>query len=265
MARQGCIFCGNSPTTKEHLVSSWVADLLAGMKPPPSAPDKTVVALHQRWSEGAEEEISQEWFTKNAPEFTVKCVCGTCNHGWMSKIESAAAPIMTQMIGGQAVTLDTKEQEKVSMWMGLKAIVAQHSLPPAQIVLEWTEAFAAERRPPRSWQIRIGYYEGERPLLFANTGLDATLVHSLSPVTTKQPGFLFTVQIGHLVGQVIGIRQQARFLRVQRRFIRIWPHPLLRADPPDVSHIASHSWPPERGLNDSDLTKCTKDPAEPKD
>jgi hypothetical protein len=183
----------------------------------------------------------------------------------MSVIEDAAKPIVTMMIEGQPVVLNTEDQEKVAIWLGLKAIVAQQSLPPAEGFLEWANAFAIQKSPPTSWQIRIARYQGTQPMFFGNTGLNTTVIHpSLVPFAMRRPGFLFIVQLGHFVGQVLGIRQQTWIAPTQRRFIQIWPHPLLRANSPSIGQIASVTWPPEDGLDDSDLKKCARDPAEPK-
>jgi len=261
--QQGCIFCGKAPTTVEHLIPRWAAEVLARTKPPPSQPGNVVVPRHKRWSEGAEVDVDQEWRGKDAPEFRVKCVCAVCNQGWMSNIESAAQPIVTAMIEDQRVILDTGDQEKVAKWLGLKAIVAQHGLPPPHTVLEWTNTFAIDRGPPKSWQVRIARYQGTQPMFLGNVNLNTTIVHSLVPFPMGRPGFLFTAQLGHFVGQVLGSRQQT-WIVPARRFIQIWPHPLLRANSPDVAHIASVTWPPEAGLDESDLKKCAHDPAEPK-
>lgn len=237
---------------------------MARAKPSPSHPGNVVVARHRRWSEGAEEDLDQEWFTKDAPKFTVKCVCRECNGGWMSAIEDAANPIVTAMIEGERVALDTQDQEEVANWLGLKAIIAQQSLPPAQGFLEWANAFAIERGPPRSWQIRIAHYQGTLPMFLGNVPLNTTVIHRLVRFAMKRPGFLFTIQLGHFVGQVVGMRQQTWIAPTQGRLIQIWPHPLLRANSPSVAEIVSVTWPPEAGLDDCDLKKCAHNPAEPK-
>jgi hypothetical protein len=259
----GCIFCGNTPTTREHLVPAWAGKVLLQTKPPPSAPGKIVRARHRRWSKGAAGDRDQNWITKDTPEFVAKCVCEQCNGGWMSTIEDAARPILTAMIEDQRITLDIEDQEKVATWLGLKAIVAQHTLPQGQIAFEWTNAFAIEKRAPTSWQIRIARYQGTVPLFLGSTGLDTTLIHALLPFAIKRPGFLFIAQLGHFVGQVLGMQQQA-WLMPPRHFIQVWPHPLLRANSPTVVDIVSVTWPPEGGLDDSDLKKCARDPSEPK-
>ena len=265
MATSECIFCGDSRMSLEHIIPKWAGEVLLRTKPPPSRPDMRVVALHTRGSTDKDAGYDREWYTKDAPNFQVRCVCEDCNNGWMSDIEEAAQPIVTAMIEDQTLTLDTENQAFVSKWLGLKAIVSQYSLPAPTIVREWTEAFARERSPPTVWQIRIGRYTGTNTMHMANTALDTTVISTLSPIAMKKPGFLFTVQVGYFVGQVLGIRQHTLVPINRRRFIQIWPHPLLRSYSPAGDGIASQSWPPERGLDDSDLTKCVKDPAEPKD
>jgi hypothetical protein len=261
---KGCIFCGNCPTSSEHLVPRWAIAVFKLTKPPPSQPDKAVWAVHKQWSEGAKVDVLREWRRKDAPKFTVKCVCEQCNQGWMSNIESDAQPIVAGMMQGQRTILDTDDQRKIAKWLGLKAIISQYGLPPGCTSLEWTRAFAIERSPPISWHIRIGRYEGTLPMFWANTPFDTTIIHPLVPFPVKLPGFLFTAQLGHFVGQVMGIQQRGWAAPHQGCFIQIWPHPLLRTSSPSRTQMASAEWPPEIWLDDSDLKKCGRDPTEPK-
>jgi hypothetical protein len=259
-----CIFCGKSPTSSEHIVPAWAGEILTRTQPPPSRPDRIVVGRHKRWSEGNNPDVQQEWLNKEGPSFTVKCVCDGCNNGWMSDIEGSAKPILTPMIEDQATTLSNADQESIAKWLGLKAICAQYSLPSPGADSVWATALAVDRRPPTGWQMRVGHYTGTHPVWMANTGIDFTVVHSLSPFTIHRPGFLFSVSLGHFVGQVVGVTQQTPIATNEMYFLQIWPHPLLRMDSPAMTHIASQAWPPERGLGDSDLKKCARDPAEPR-
>jgi hypothetical protein len=215
------------------------------------------VGVFERWSEGAKEDVRQKWRMNDALEITAKCVCTECNHGWMSNIESAAQPIVTAMMEDQRTMLDTAAQEEVAKWLGLRAIIGQYALPPGEASREWAQAFALEGCPPTSWQIRIARYQGTLPVFLGNVPLDTTITHPLVHFAFKSPGFLFTAQLGHFVGQVLASRQQA-WIVPARRFIQIWPHPLLRANSPDPAGIASVTWLPEGGLDDSDLKKCAR-------
>lgn len=263
---RACVFCGNSPTTREHIISEWAGEILLQGKPAPSKPGNVVKARHQRFREDAGVRTAlSEWITSDAPEFTAKCVCGECNGGWMSNIESAAIPIMTPMIQGEAVQLDRNAQDIVARWLGLKAIVQDFSHAEAARDQEWIAYYFKHRQPPMTWHIRLGRYDGERQAFFGGGALDASIRHALSPFTWNRPGLIFTISIGHFVGQVIGVKQQAAVSLNPRYFAQIWPHPLIRAETPRRPHYQAEPWPPERGLDDSQLQKCVRDPAEPKD
>jgi hypothetical protein len=49
------------------------------------------------------------------PEVTVKCVCQTCNHGWMSTLEVEAKPVAS-FINDLALPLSAPEQSTLSRW-----------------------------------------------------------------------------------------------------------------------------------------------------
>jgi hypothetical protein len=239
--------------------------MMAKTKPPPSGPGRIVVAKHERWSEGLQEEIHQEWRTKEAADFKVRCVCGPCNEGWMSAIESNARPSVGAMMRGEVLTLSNADQEKVANWLGLKAIIAQHSVPTAHIVPGWTRAFASKQCPPTSWQIRIASHHDGASIFMSWTSVDAYIASRLMPQGRRSPGFIVIIRLGHFVGQVVGLPQETRILPAPHRFVQIWPHPLLRAESPDISNLQGVSWPPpDGGLDDSDMRKCARDASEPR-
>jgi len=236
-------------------------------KPSPTMPDHVVEARlrrgHAAFGDKPGEE--KEWATQRQPRFLAKCVCETCNNQWMSDIEAAAMPTLTEMIDGHAVTLDQSQQEAIAKWLGLKALVSQYlrsDKPP--LIDVWVSNFYAAKRPPNTWQIRIGRYEGQQMVSLLNTTIDTTVVHALVPFAFKRPGFLFVIVIGRFVGQVFGCAETQHVVPASGYFIQIWPHSLLRTYGPVRAHGDVESWPPERGLDDSQLEKCAHDPAEPR-
>jgi hypothetical protein len=182
----------------------------------------------------------------------------------MSSIEDAAKPTLTRMIRDEPTVLSTEDQGKIARWLALKAVLHHYGVPTIKVSTLWTDEFLAKREPPRSWQVRIARYAGNRIVLFGSHPFEATYHHDLLSVRVRRPAFLFTAQLGHFIGQVIGSQQEAWALPTPR-FIQIWPHPLLRSNNPSARWIASVSWPPERSLADSELKRCSQDPAQPKD
>jgi hypothetical protein len=45
-----------------------------------------------------------------------KCVCGPCNNGWMSAVESDAKPVLAALIGDFALQLDAEQQRQLAAW-----------------------------------------------------------------------------------------------------------------------------------------------------
>ncbi len=70
----------------------------------------------------------------------VRGICADCNNGWMSRLESAAKPILTPMILGEPVTLSTADQQVVAAWATKTALVLEYShrdrpiVAPAQLL-----------------------------------------------------------------------------------------------------------------------------------
>lgn len=250
MARQGCIFCGATPTTQEHIVSRWCYEVVS--EDPRGVPAKGVTTRSN--SKG----VLQKW-TSAKPEFIANCVCGRCNNGWMSDIEDAAKPALAGMIRGQAIVLDRPMQDRVATWLGLKAIVNQYGQsPPQPVRKDWLEHLFERRRPPNTWQMRLSRYDGDRPVRMASGEGTYYAKHTLSPFPIQQPLLVFGVAIGYFFGQVIGTPSQTVIPTPAGLFIQIWPHPLLRLDVTGVSRDERVGWPPERGLDDSDVENYSR-------
>ncbi len=243
MARDGCIFCGGTPTTREHIVSRWCHEVVA--EDARGVPAKAVTTRSN--SKG----VLQTW-TSAKPEFIANCVCGGCNNGWMSDIEAAAQPWLSAMIRGQAITLDRPMQDEVATWLGLKAVLNQYGQsPPQPVRKEWLDHMFRHRRPPNTWQARLSRYEGDRPVRMASGEGVYHARHTLSPYAIRQPLLVFGVAIGYFFGQVIGTSSTTLIPTPAGLFMQIWPHPLLRLDKTGISHEELVAWPPRHWLDDA--------------
>jgi hypothetical protein len=247
VASTGCIFCGSSPTSKEHIISRWAFDVVS--KDPRGLPP---LGQHTRYNEHG---IQQVWESARA-EFIAKCVCKGCNGGWMSGIEDAARPILSRMIRSEQVILDHQAQNDVAAWLGLKAIVERYSQSPTRPVEpEWITYFHEHHRPPDTWCIRIGRYDGNRPIRMASGPITMLSRHNLVPFILKSPGLLFSLALGYFFGQVVGVGRKTVLPKRPELFSQIWPHPLLRLDPPQGAHDELMAWPPQGWLADADLER----------
>jgi hypothetical protein len=81
--RGQCLFCrAQVPLTREHTWPAWLRDALE-----PRGPFKADVA-------------GRQWKTPSV-DVTVRLVCGDCNNGWLSQIETATLPILRPMVTGE--------------------------------------------------------------------------------------------------------------------------------------------------------------------
>lgn len=93
---QQCLFCDNLPGSREHLWPAWI---------------------HRRrdfgplkMQRGTSAEIIVD------PEQKVRTVCGTCNNGWMSKLEQENIPLIGSMFQDISIPLDTEQQLSIAIW-----------------------------------------------------------------------------------------------------------------------------------------------------
>jgi hypothetical protein len=100
-----CIFCDNNSGNKEHLWPKWIHER------------KDFGPLNFQLG-GSEKKVIPN------PEITVKTVCGVCNNGWMSKLESENIPTFGSMLQDIAIPLDEVQQKSVAAWSVKTAMVS---------------------------------------------------------------------------------------------------------------------------------------------
>lgn len=95
---------------------------------------------------------------------TVKSVCGRCNGGWMSRLETAAEPLLAPILHGDSVVLSPQHAITLSTWIYKTVLmvheqgITEHSLIPHR---HYTHLFH-QRTPPR--EVRMWVAEIEEPL-----------------------------------------------------------------------------------------------------
>lgn len=194
MADVGCVFCGATPLTKEHLWPDWMRRQLA-------TSERFDYRLEQE-----EDGVETRDLSFSSPPFTqtVRVVCATCNNGWMSAIEADAKPILEQLTEARGRHLHRAEQRKLAAWAFLKAIVFDHLHPSElSIPIGHREQLYSQREPPTSgvW-IRVASYEACELCHYAYQGLK--LARDGEPEPDGPTVYFVTLTVGALVVQVAG-------------------------------------------------------------
>jgi hypothetical protein len=100
------MFCDNNAGSREHLWPKWI---------------------HERRDFGplnfqlgnSERKVIPD------PEIKVKTVCGVCNNGWMSALESESIPTIGNMLHNISISLDEAQQKSVAAWTVKTAMVGE--------------------------------------------------------------------------------------------------------------------------------------------
>lgn len=110
----GCVFCrAQANITGEHLWSKWFSNMV-GLQ---------IYTVIRKDSEGKERTRQSENLDSQS-----KVVCGKCNNGWISKLESKTKSVIQDMVAScQQTTLSSRDVTTIAEFTFLKAVIAEHS------------------------------------------------------------------------------------------------------------------------------------------
>jgi hypothetical protein len=119
---RGCVFCGGRPVEKEHVFPRWSQPYLAH----PAGPG---THRHEVIRGGGATE-AQTWRDEPA---TVehKCVCRSCNNGWMSRLENTAQPYLLSAMQGHQRTYYREGLTQLATWATKTALVSGCRFKPS--------------------------------------------------------------------------------------------------------------------------------------
>lgn len=160
MARR-CVFCGRAETTKEHVWPNWAAKRMS---------DDGAVDHYLNVVQGTESSAERSWPMKQFT-LTVGAVCGTCNNGWMGRLERRVKPFFEASFDGKGSPLDAGAQRDLAAWALKTAmmIVALEKPDEPAIPAEDYSHLYAHTEPPSDVRIWLGAYSGEISTAFAHT------------------------------------------------------------------------------------------------
>ena len=138
-----CIFCGARANSVEHFWPVWALERL------PRERLKGFIGTHEIDFSG---------------DYTIGCVCASCNGGWMSAIETANMPLLGAMMTDKSMRLTPLQQEAVAKWAVLKSMVLDFSAVSKQGHLFYTQEEhdnfrTSEVLPPKT-DVWLGRYLG---------------------------------------------------------------------------------------------------------
>ena len=189
MTRQ-CLFCPNPVDSAEHIGSDWILEDLKQ-----SVDIKITIG-----------KSGSIWI--DSPEVLIKCVCKTCNNGWMSELENANKFPIHAMINNEPCGLTKRDQNKLARWAVMKAMVLDSCNParrPFYVEAERENLKSSSIVPARTL-VWIGQFSAKG---FHFGGTD--IWGEIEKIAKASHGCVTSMDIGHLVMQVLSVHVISQF------------------------------------------------------
>src|SRR5262249_31198261 len=87
-----CIFCNSLGLTREHMWADWLRNYI------PRVVQEHHVAVNTFFPKNPQNALRRR--TGDPHSTRIKCVCRTCNNGWMSQLQKRAKPYLVPMLKG---------------------------------------------------------------------------------------------------------------------------------------------------------------------
>jgi hypothetical protein len=223
--KKTCIFCGDTTSSSkasEHIIPSWILKLL-------NAEDE-VDPWSERKTKATEDgtiipELQGDSRMANYDQLRNGLVCDTCNHGWMSELESEIQPTLKPLILGfhSLPSLSNDEKVKIARW-ATKTTCVLDSVSPAEksnIIGADSSVIRTSRSLAPGWAVFYTTRPPSRRISFDRcSNWCVSPVPTLPPdeVKTRLSGTVRTViQVGHLVLLTVYVGHDGLRLRAVRK------------------------------------------------
>lgn len=222
MEKRKCIFCGvPPPLTREHVIPSWLQKYVGGGEPSEFVGTRTSfigMPLDERRASGG--------------SYTLKSVCGTCNHGWMSQLETRFAALLPRLEADvNPKRFNKAERASIAKWIIKTGIVAHLSSNYRRILPDGFPLWLSRGQViPGGIRVFGGTLEEKEQILWAQTNFTSITMpkSDFKSFDARRHTFVFTLQIR---GIFIGFgwhgmdQRDFRIMLPDDQMHHIYPHP----------------------------------------
>lgn len=144
-----CIFCGKrGKLTREHIWANWLSPLL---------PHADATTHHVRHAHDIQPGKLNRRVNPHSQRLQI--VCGPCNSGWMSQLQTQVRPHLEPLVLGNWTPMDLRSQNILASWATMFTMVAERADPETSYSSEIERRlFMITRQPPDDRLVWIGHY-----------------------------------------------------------------------------------------------------------
>jgi hypothetical protein len=171
----------------------------------------------------------------------IKCVCRTCNNGWMSALQEDAKPILIPLLKGTNTTLHRRAQTTLASWIAMTVMVAEH-VDKDKIAIGTDERswFRNNRRAPGHWRIWIGRHSRDRRGMVTHNVMSFVSKEEFERAPHRPTGEANTQTTTICLGEHLLVHVMSSLVAYD--IIRMWKLP------PMVAPYLAQIWPVRIGL-----------------
>lgn len=191
-----CVFCGGSPTTREHIWPDWARPILA---------DEGALDHHRLVQQDDHPDETFDW-KQPAYTMTTKVVCARCNNEWMSALENRAKPLVEPMLFGRGRALHQEGQRTLAAWALKTAMMVEHTHGAGRLMIDRAEYehLMSTGEPSERIRVWLTSYVGDVVAMAQTYGLDANMDLNPHPDRGQRDMWGATITFGSGVLQVFG-------------------------------------------------------------
>jgi len=223
-----CIFCPNPANSKEDMFPRWIHGRV-----------KTREPLSRRIGDTRPEVTEDQ-------EVRIPCVCGTCNNGWMSRLEMKCKPIIGSLLQDLSLALDAEHRKFLTEWALKTAMINDACGGRVRFFTDAEcHAFKANNREiPEGTSAWAGRFTGRT---LSAIGSEFRLDSPTAQGVVR--GHVFTVCVGHFILQVLSLHAQPDITKVTLAASPVkWETLLIPLWPPLTPKTQKLTWPPQHNF-----------------
>ncbi len=222
MEKRKCIFCGSPRSlTREHVIPSWLQAYVGG--------GETAEFTGVRSSYFGQP-LDERRASGNA--ITLKKVCGTCNNGWMSQLETQFSEILPRLETDiNPKRFNKADRAVVSSWILKTGIVAHLSSNYRQILPDdFATRISNGRTIPGGTKVFGGITANTDQIFWVQSNLSSITIRKsdLDKLDSRKHTFVFALQIKSIF---IGFawhgmdRRRYKITIPEEKAHQLYPHP----------------------------------------
>jgi len=147
-----CIFCSGKNLTKQHILPQWLGREFKDLD------ESHTIETTELEFKNATAILTSKIRTFNGPYGSrkIKNVCGYCNGGWMSRLETRCKPIIISLLNNDWLTLDAKSCRDLSAWIMMTTIMQEYTQIASKAITPEDRGYLKENlEPSATWEIWI--------------------------------------------------------------------------------------------------------------